>query len=88
MNAHTLAAILDDRRTRIIGLGLAALMAMVSLGFFVASKRVGSRLPPSAMREVLPERPYDLPIVRALPRQQNRNRIIDLLPANSTIARR
>ena len=85
----TLSKLIDDRRYRMVGLALAGVLALVSIGFFVAARNVGSRLPPSATRAVLPERAYDLPIVRYLPRPQtNRNRIIDMLPASSTVARR
>ncbi len=85
----TLSKLIDDRRSRMVGLALAGVLALVSVGFLVAARNVGSRLPPSATRAVLPERAYDLPIVRSLPRPQtNRNRIIDMLPASSTVARR
>jgi len=80
-----LDALIENRGVRILGLMLATLVALVSIGFLVASKNISSRSHPDIA--VLPEQPYNLPIVRLMPKASLRQIVAVEVPVEAKVAK-
>lgn len=57
-------AMMDDKRVRVVGMALSALILAISMGLLVAAK---SPMKPIVTGKVLPDTPVNVPMLRYMP---------------------
>jgi hypothetical protein len=77
--AQRFEAMMDDKRVRVVGIALSALVLAISMGLLVAAK---SPMKPIVTGKVLPDAPVNVPLLRSMPYPDLRaSELRALLPA-------